>query len=344
MLHYKIAFYEKTIVDVKAKYNITKSKINRLRHIGYNLSDPNAIKDMFPTYSTTACHLLDLEDIITLIRYKIETLTTFSIKQSLKDICDKLNSLIGNVSVKQKLIKLIVNLSHSWRSFTKVYNNFCIMGKTGVGKTLLSNTIAFVFSKMGILSTDHIFIVSRSDVIAQYVGQTAARTKSLLMSSLEGVLFIDEAYSLIEGSERDYGREAITELVNFLDKYLSMCVVIVAGYEKLMMKKFLPSNDGLSRRFPHKIKLSRYSDAEYVIIIISIIKNIVGENISDDVVSHISYNISNISLAHKTPFMYHAGDMVTIGNYVSEEVFSLGEFTKECVDKAFIRFKEERWE
>ncbi len=345
-LAYKISFYEKTKEEVEEEYQCTKTKIDRLKALGYDLSSQSAIRDMFPTFPATACHLVDLEDIISTIQTKKACALAPYVKKAIIEAVQNpesgMVSLVGHTAIKEKLVKLIFNLSRNWRSFTKTFNNFCIMGESGMGKTALAKVISFVFSKIGLLSTSHIHIVSRSDIIASYIGQTAAKTKSLLISSLEGVLFIDEAYSLVQGGSQDYGAEAITELVNFLDKYVAMNVVILAGYEHIMKSKFFPSNDGLSRRFPHKINLERYSANELTEILVNVAEHTTDEFFEPGHIKIIKEHIESLLVKHKNPFQYHASDMVTIGNYLCEERFS-GDSITDSINASFQRFGTERY-
>ena len=144
------------------------------------------------------------------------------------------------------------------------------MGSSGVGKTALAKVIGYTFSRSGILTTQKVKIVTRSDLIGRYIGQTAPKTRQILMETLEGVLFIDEAYEIHKlDSPRDFGSEAITEIVNFLDKYLGCNVVIVAGYEDKMKERFFTANQGLNRRFPVQMTLSNYNPVELTSILIS---------------------------------------------------------------------------
>jgi hypothetical protein len=111
----------------------------------------------------------------------------------------------------------------------------------------------------GILATDIVSIISRPDLVGQYLGETGTKTKRKLIDSLEGIIFIDEAYQLGGCPDPDaYGMESITEIVNFLDKYMALGIMIVAGYENEMNQCFFQRNEGLRRRFPNQYKLIDY--------------------------------------------------------------------------------------
>ena len=112
-------------------------------------------------------------------------------------------------------------------------------------------------------------------MVASFLGQTANKTRIQLYSSLEGVLFIDEAYQVGGCPNEDaYGMESLTELVAFLEKYIGISIVIVAGYEKEMEMCFFDRNEGLRRRFPIKYQLSPYNSAVlFKILLVTIFRN-----------------------------------------------------------------------
>jgi hypothetical protein len=116
---------------------------------------------------------------------------------------------------------------------------------------------------MGLLRKGHCVEVSRADLVAGYVGQTALKTNEKIRLALDGILFIDEAYGLSRGGENDYGQEAIDSLVKALETYSGRLVVIIAGYPK-EMEQFLNSNPGLSSRFAPPVYFPDYSPAELV--------------------------------------------------------------------------------
>ena len=144
------------------------------------------------------------------------------------------------------------------------FMNMVFTGPAGVGKTKLALSVAYVYEKSGILLKDNIVIVSPKDFVAGYIGQTAPKTVGVLMKGIEGVIFIDEAYQIMPCNEgkiekgKSFGSEAITEIVNFLDKFVGMNITIVAGYEREIDGCFFGANEGLHRRFPNRVKLDKY--------------------------------------------------------------------------------------
>lgn len=131
-------------------------------------------------------------------------------------------------------------------------------GNPGTGKTTIARNIAHIFLQLNILSKGHFIEAERADLVGEYIGQTAQKTRQLIQRALGGVLFIDEAYSLARGGEKDFGREAIDTLVKYLEDYADEFVLILAGYPR-EMSYFLQMNPGLSSRFPFHHQFRDYS-------------------------------------------------------------------------------------
>lgn len=338
-IDHKITFYSAYTETIKEEYNLIQSRIERLKVMKYDLSSSNAIKDLFPTYSSTALFIVSLEELIDRLKAQKDALTLERIKVSLKEVNSILQSIIGHSQIKDKLTRIVLNFGRNWKSFSKQFNNFCIMGESGMGKTRISKIIGSVFEKIGLLSCGSVQVVSRADIVAPYVGQTAAKTRALLLDSLEGIVFVDEAYSLVEGGSRDYGTEAITEMINFMDKFVGMSVVIVSGYKGIMEKRFMKSNEGLSRRFPHRYVLQNYGVEELSEIVRRNVEEVSG---SHPRLSDIIELVSDAFTKYKTPFKHHASDMVLISTYISEFIFE-GDDVNSALKKGFDSFFKERF-
>lgn len=134
-------------------------------------------------------------------------------------------------------------------------------GNPGTGKTTMARIAGHILHDLGVLREDKLIETDRSGLVAGYVGQTAIKTKEVIQSAYNGVLFIDEAYSLAKGGENDFGREAIDTLVKEMDDNRSKLVVILAGYDH-DMEVFLQTNPGLRSRFPNILHFADYSAEE----------------------------------------------------------------------------------
>ena len=138
-------------------------------------------------------------------------------------------------------------------------------GNPGTGKTMIARTVADVLYNIGVIKTNKLVETDRAGLVAGYVGQTALKTTEKVSEAMDGVLFIDEAYSLAQGGANDFGREAIDTIVKLMDDNRERLVVILAGYSK-NMEDFLQTNPGLKSRFPNIIEFPDYSADELMII------------------------------------------------------------------------------
>lgn len=180
---------------------------------------------------------------------------------------NQLEQLIGLDSVK-KDVKTLANfvkiqkqreekgLKASSASYHCVFT-----GNPGTGKTTVARIVASIYKELGVLKEGHLVETDRSGLVAEYVGQTAVKTNKIIDSALDGVLFIDEAYTLAEGGSSDYGSEAIATLLKRMEDDRDRLVVIIAGYTK-NMQNFINSNPGLQSRFTRYIKFPDYSADE----------------------------------------------------------------------------------
>jgi len=135
-------------------------------------------------------------------------------------------------------------------------------GAPGTGKTTVARVIAELLRSLGLLRKGHLIEADRSSLVAGYSGQTALKTKAVVESALGGVLFIDEAYALVQGDGRDsFGHEALDTLIKMTEDHRGNLVVILAGYIK-EMQRLLDSNPGLCSRFPNKLNFADYTHEE----------------------------------------------------------------------------------
>lgn len=182
---------------------------------------------------------------------------------------EQLNQLIGLGSVKKEIDKMLRMVEFNQQRIAKGLEpqeqsyHSVFLGNPGTGKTTVARIVGEVLYQKGIISQKKFIEVSRSDLVAGYIGQTAKKTREVLESALGGVLFIDEAYSLSQGSENDFGKEAIDEILKFMEDHRKDMVIIFAGYTK-EMSEFLQMNSGLASRIPHTFDFEDYTPDEIV--------------------------------------------------------------------------------
>lgn len=140
--------------------------------------------------------------------------------------------------------------------------HMCFTGNPGTGKTTVAMRMAEILHRLGYVRQGHVVAVTRDDLVGQYIGHTAPKTREVLKKAMGGVLFIDEAYYLYKPeNERDYGAEAIEILLQVMENQREDLVVILAGY-KDRMDKFFQSNPGMSSRIAHHIDFPDYTQEE----------------------------------------------------------------------------------
>lgn len=160
-----------------------------------------------------------------------------------------------------------------------------------------------------------------------YVNESAKMTRKLLLANLEAVVFVDEAYDMtppptVFGNGIDHGHEAVTEMVNFIDKMKGLSIIIVAGYEDEMEKRFMKANEGLPRRFPHKLILQSYGSKELTDILIKFLLTICPELKFTEFQGNYLYTIiSYINKQHPDMFKNQAGDMDNLSGFIARAVY-----------------------
>jgi SpoVK/Ycf46/Vps4 family AAA+-type ATPase len=227
--------------------------------------DINSLKDLID--------MIENNPLVDNINYNIDMKSMNEIKPHLIE----LNNMIGMKELKDNVIEQIIYFSQGLHvSPNKNEGDFMhtvIYGPPGTGKTEVAKILGNIYSKLGILKNNIFRKVTRADLIAGYLGQTAIKTKDVITSCIGGVLFIDEAYSLGNEEKRDsFSKECIDTLCESLSDNKDKLMVIIAGYEKELDNCFFNLNQGLNSRFPWRFKIDKYTSEELKDIFVNKIK------------------------------------------------------------------------
>jgi AAA+ superfamily predicted ATPase len=313
--------------------------VKRSRH--FELSNKKILKLntewCSPHYLHYEFAIESLEDIIALDNFytskffdktKSNNLPFFLIHKLRKPI-DKLLSMVGIEDVKSNILYLIVFYLQKLDAGINDMLHTVVYGGPGVGKTMFIGILAEIYANLGILPTKKVTFLKRADLVGQYLGHTAIKTKAAIEEAKGGILVIDEAYALGDSEQKDsFSRECLDTLNQFLSEDKREFVCIIAGYKEDIETRFFKTNPGLRRRFPFKFTINDYSAEQLRDIFCMIVK----ENNWK-----IDPSIIDIQLIkeNKDLFKFNGGDMEVLFTK-TKFIHSMRVFSAEKKDKKLI--------
>ena len=234
--------------------------------------------------------LKDIIDLLNKHEYKDDTEYNIDLESlhKIKKELIMLDEMIGLSKLKQSILDQLLYFIQGLHKNNSGgdYKHTVIYGPPGTGKTEIAKIIGTMYSKMGILKNNTFNKVTRNDLIAGYLGQTAIKTKKIIDESLGGVLFIDEAYSLASREQNDsFSKECLDILCESLSDHKDDLMVIIAGYEDELNNTFFKANQGLKSRFIWRFSIDTYTPKELMLIFKQKVELTEWQFIDDNVLS-----------------------------------------------------------
>lgn len=276
------------------EFNINKKQVNVKKYIEdnhFHVEDENLLyrleqvpqKELDRTL--TKAFIKALNDNTNVLKNEYIQDTTSDLETHISE----LNNLVGLKKAKKTLFEIINYLQIAKKRDDIPVLNMCFLGNAGTGKTTVAKLVGKILSAIHVFNTSAPFIsTSREELVGRYIGQTEEKVLETVNNSLGGILFIDEAYSLISDDSRDYGCKVIDVLVNQMDIHKHDLCVIFAGYKEEMLE-FLNMNPGLESRIPFKLEFEDYNEYELLDILKNFIKGSklnLEDNIDEILLTH----------------------------------------------------------
>lgn len=290
-------------------------KIYKLTPKTYPIQKKNEIKVPIRETINIEVEINNISDILKLINtYQNDPAIKYNINMNslhnIKEPLEELNNMIGMKELKNNIVDQIlyfVQELHKNKNSSGEFLHTVIYGPPGTGKTEIAKLMGKIYSKIGILSKGTFKKVTRSDLIAGYLGQTALKTKDVIKEALGGVLFIDEAYALGNPEKRDsFAKECIDTLCEALSDNKENLMVIIAGYEKELKESFFAFNQGLDSRFTWRFKTDEYNGEDLHQIFIKMVNDIGWEIDTDSKITTDWFN------KNKDYFQFYGRDIETL--------------------------------
>lgn len=298
------------------------------------------------TYCQIDVSLNSIADILTLLdkhpyaedtEYNIDLKALHNVRPEL----EQFHNMIGNEPFKQSILRQLLYFLQQFDDSKNDYKHMVITGPPGTGKTEMAKIIGRMYSKLGILKKNYFKKVTRSDLVAGYLGQTAIKTKKAIDEAIGGVLFFDEAYSF--SVDESYSRECIDTICECLSDNRNNFMMIIAGYENELENTFFKINSGLKSRFIWRFDIEPYPIEDLMKIYFKFVKDAKWTYTKEIDVKWFSHK--------KEEFKYNGRDMELLFSYVkvshSQRIFGKDpslkkHITMEDMEKGFELFKENK--
>ena len=331
-------FHGNKLFDATKNYhNFLQSKPSPLIRQPIHIKLPTAPKRIEKKQVAINVEISSLGDLLKLIddypiQYDVEYNINMEAMNKIKEPLLELNHMIGMDKLKNSIVDQIIYFIqdlHCSKTNSGDFMHTCIYGPPGTGKTEVAKIMGKIYSNLGVLKKNVFKKVTRSDLIAGYLGQTAIKTRDIVKECLGGVMFIDEAYALGNSEKRDsFAKECIDTLCEALSDHKHDLMVIIAGYEHELKKCFFAYNQGLDSRFTWRFKTDDYNPDELRKIFIKKIHD-AGWTMEKEG-APLSWFESNIDY-----FKYFGRDMETLFSKIkiahSRRVFCLPKDKKKCI-------------